>query len=366
LKKLQVAIFISGRGSNLESLIQSSVKKQSLVEVQLVVSNNSKAKGLTIAKKNKIPFIYFIPRKNFENKVMKYLKNIDIICLAGFMQVLDSKFVRQWRSRLINIHPSYLPAFKGLNAQDQAINAKASYSGCSVHYVSAKIDSGKIILQKKVKILKKDNTESLSKKILIEEHKIYPRALQMVAKTLFDIDEEPTTIYLRANPTFIEDVVEVLAPSMNPENPDQVEVTRPSDALEAQQAAEEAFTNLLLGLGSVALLVGGVAIANVMVMSVLERRMEIGVRRSIGATRREIRYQFLLESIVLSGIGGLVGVGLGTVITLAYTNYTDIVFSIPIWQILGAVFLALLIGAISGVYPAIKASKIQPAEAVRK
>ena len=187
-----------------------------------------------------------------------------------------------------------------------------------------------------------------------------------VAKTLFDIDEEPTTIYLRANPTFIEDVVEVLAPSMNPENPDQVEVTRPSDALEAQQAAEEAFTNLLLGLGSVALLVGGVAIANVMVMSVLERRMEIGVRRSIGATRREIRYQFLLESIVLSGIGGLVGVGLGTFITLAYTNYTDIVFSIPIWQILGAVFLALLIGAISGVYPAIKASKIQPAEAVRK
>ena len=184
MNKLQVAIFISGRGSNLESLIQSSFKKQSLVEVQLVISNNSKAKGLTIAKKNKIPFIHFIPRKNFESKVMKYLKNIDIICLAGFMQVLDSKFVSQWRSRLINIHPSYLPAFKGLNAQDQAIKAKASYSGCSVHYVSAKIDSGKIILQKKVKILKKDNTESLSKKILIEEHKVYPRALQMVAKTL--------------------------------------------------------------------------------------------------------------------------------------------------------------------------------------
>ena len=115
---------------------------------------------------------------------MKYLKNIDIICLAGFMQVLDLKFVRQWRSRLINIHPSYLPAFKGLNAQDQAIKAEASYSGCSVHYVSSKIDSGKIILQKKVKILKKDNTESLSKKILIEEHKVYPKALQMVAKTL--------------------------------------------------------------------------------------------------------------------------------------------------------------------------------------
>ena len=207
---------------------------------------------------------------------------------------------------------------------------------------------------------------------IIEELKIHPDLDRSVfigygaAKKLFDINEEPTTIYLRANPSFIEDVVEVIAPSMNPENPDQVEVSRPSDALEAQQAVEASFTNLLLGLGSVALLVGGVAIANVMVMSVLERRMEIGVRRSIGATRREIRYQFLLESIVLSGIGGLVGVMLGSLITLAYTNYTNIVFSIPVWQILGAVVLALLIGAISGVYPAIKASKIQPAEAVRK
>ena len=153
---------------------------------------------------------------------------------------------------------------------------------------------------------------------------------------------------------------------MNPENPDQVSVSRPSDALEAQEAAEVAFTNLLLGLGSVALLVGGVAIANVMVMSVLERRMEIGVRRSIGATRKEIRYQFLLESVLLSGVGGLVGVLLGAGITLGYTEYSNIVFSIPMLQVLGAILLALLIGALSGVYPAIKASKIQPAEAVRK
>ena len=207
---------------------------------------------------------------------------------------------------------------------------------------------------------------------ILDELKIHPdldRSVFIgygVAKTLFDIDKEPTTIYVRANPSYIEDVVEVIAPSMNPENPDQVQVSRPSDALEAQEAADAAFTNLLLGLGSVALLVGGVAIANVMVMSVLERRMEIGVRRSIGATRKEIRYQFLLESIVLSGIGGLVGVFLGTGITLGYTNYTDIVFSIPVSQVLGAILLALLIGAISGVYPAIKASKIQPAEAVRK
>ena len=189
MKKLQVAIFLSGRGSNLESLIQSSFKKQSLVKVQLVISNNPKAKGLIIAKKNKIPSVRSIPNKNFENKVMKYLKNIDIICLAGFMKVLDSKFVTKWKSRLINIHPSYLPAFKGLKAQDQAIKAKASYSGCSVHYVNSKIDSGEIILQKKVKILKKDNTESLSKKILIEEHKVYPRALQMVAKKLLKIQK---------------------------------------------------------------------------------------------------------------------------------------------------------------------------------
>ena len=207
---------------------------------------------------------------------------------------------------------------------------------------------------------------------ILDELKIHPDLDRSgfigygVAKTLFDIDKEPTTIYVRANPTYIEDVVEVIAPSMNPENPDQVQVSRPSDALEAQEAADAAFTNLLLGLGSVALLVGGVAIANVMVMSVLERRMEIGVRRSIGATRKEIRYQFLLESIVLSGIGGLVGVVLGTGVTLGYTNYTDIVFSIPVSQVLGAILLALLIGAISGVYPAIKASKIQPAEAVRK
>ncbi len=153
---------------------------------------------------------------------------------------------------------------------------------------------------------------------------------------------------------------------MNPENPDQVSVSRPSDALEAQEAAEVAFTNLLLGLGSVALLVGGVAIANVMVMSVLERRMEIGVRRSIGATRKEIRYQFLLESILLSGAGGLIGVLIGVGVTLGYTNYTNIVFSIPALEVLSAILLALLIGALSGVYPAIKASKIQPAEAVRK
>jgi len=184
LRKLKAAIFISGRGSNLESLIKSTTKKNSLVDICLVISNNPSAKGLIIANKKKVPAIYTVPKKNFEKKVSKYLKDIDVICLAGFTQVLAADFVLRWSSRLINIHPSYLPKFKGLNAQDQAIKAKLAYSGCTVHYVSPKIDSGKIILQKKIKILKKDNTESLSKKILIEEHKIYPRALQMVARRL--------------------------------------------------------------------------------------------------------------------------------------------------------------------------------------
>ena len=151
----------------MESLIKSTNKKNSLVNISLVISNNPSAKGLIIANKKKVPAIYTVPKKNFEKKVSKYLKDIDMICLAGFMQVLAADFVLRWSSRLINIHPSYLPKFKGLNAQDQAIKAKLAYSGCTVHYVSPKIDSGKIILQKKIKILKKDNTESLSKKILI-------------------------------------------------------------------------------------------------------------------------------------------------------------------------------------------------------
>ncbi len=177
-------MLISGRGSNMESLIKSTTKKNSLVDILAVISNNSSAKGLIVANKKKVPGIFVVSKKNFEKKVAKYLEDIDLICLAGFMQVLSADFVRAWSSRLINIHPSYLPEFKGLNAQEQAIKAKASSTGCTVHYVNPKIDSGEIIMQKKVKILKKDNTESLSKKILIEEHKIYPKALQMIAKRL--------------------------------------------------------------------------------------------------------------------------------------------------------------------------------------
>ena len=184
MKKINTAIFISGRGSNLESLIKFSQRKNCSFKIAAVISNNNKAKGLNIAKKNNIPIVCSITKKLFENNVEKYLHEINLICLAGFMQILSSDFVKQWHRRLLNIHPSYLPAFKGLNAQQQAIDSNADYSGCTVHYVSPNIDSGQIILQKKVKILKKDNTESLSKKILIHEHKIYPKAVEMVSKKL--------------------------------------------------------------------------------------------------------------------------------------------------------------------------------------
>ena len=131
-----------------------------------------------------MPKIFYYSKKSFEEKIKKNLYDIELICLAGFMQILSPSFVNKWKGRLINIHPSYLPHFKGLKAQQKAIVAKASFSGCTVHYVNKKIDSGNIIKQKKIKILKKDDTESLTKKILIEEHKLYPKALNVVVKKL--------------------------------------------------------------------------------------------------------------------------------------------------------------------------------------
>ena len=149
-----------------------------------VFSNNKTARGIDIAKKLNVPEIYYYSNEFFEQKIKKNLDDIELICLAGFMKILSPLFVKKWKKRLINIHPSYLPHFKGLNAQRKAIEAKASFSGCTVHYVNKKIDSGNIIKQKKIKILKKDNTESLTKKILIEEHKLYPKALNVVVNRL--------------------------------------------------------------------------------------------------------------------------------------------------------------------------------------
>ncbi len=185
------------------------------------------------------------------------------------------------------------------------------------------------------------------------------------AAALFDATRAPTAVYARVAPELVEDTVGVLPATANPENPDQVEVTRPSDALEARRAADEALTLLLVGLGAVALLVGGVAIANIMVMSVLERRREIGVRRALGATRGHVRVQFLLESMLLAGAGGVLGAGLGAAITAGFAANQDFTVAVPLPGLAASIAAALLIGGVAGLYPAIRAARIPPAEAVR-
>ncbi|MGI9667189.1 MAG: ABC transporter permease [Acidimicrobiia bacterium] len=185
------------------------------------------------------------------------------------------------------------------------------------------------------------------------------------AETYLDQDLVPSTLYVRTDPASVDDVRNVMAATVNPENPDQVEVTRPSDALEAREAAESALTNLFLGLGAVALLVGGVGIANVMVISVLERRGEIGLRRALGATRRHISVQFLGESLLLAGIGGLGGVALGAAVTATYAWLQGWNVLIPMIAIVGGLVAALLIGAVAGLYPAMRAARVSPTEALR-
>lgn len=186
-----------------------------------------------------------------------------------------------------------------------------------------------------------------------------------VAQERFGIDEAPSSVRVRTDPDDTEAVWNVLAATANPDEPSEVGVTRPSDALEAKAQADEALTALLLGLGAVALLVGGVGIANVMVISVLERRAEIGVRRALGATRRHIRLQFLVESMLLAGLGGATGVALGAAITAGYARSQDWMFSVPQAALLGGVVASLAVGAVAGLYPAARASRLAPAEAVR-
>ncbi|WP_329094396.1 ABC transporter permease [Actinomadura citrea] len=184
------------------------------------------------------------------------------------------------------------------------------------------------------------------------------------AQSRLGFDGHPTTIYTRSAEASVEDVRDVLAATAAPQAPNEVEVSRPSDALAAKKAAGEAFTGLLLGLGAVALLVGGVGVANTMVISVLERRSEIGLRRSLGATRGQIRTQFLAESLLLSALGGVAGAAVGALVTAGYAVSQGWPVVIPAWAVLGGVAATLLIGAVAGLYPAIRASRLSPTEAL--
>ncbi|MDP9848672.1 ABC transporter permease [Streptosporangium lutulentum] len=184
------------------------------------------------------------------------------------------------------------------------------------------------------------------------------------AEELLGFDGHPTTLYERSAEEAVTDVRSVLPRTVNPENPSEVNVSRPSDALAARAAADGAFTNLLLGLGAVALLVGGVGVANTMVISVLERRREIGLRRSLGATRGQVRVQFLSESLLLSTLGGIVGAALGALATVGYALYRDWPAVVPPWAIGGAVGATLVIGTVAGIYPAMRAARLSPTVAL--
>jgi putative ABC transport system permease protein len=184
------------------------------------------------------------------------------------------------------------------------------------------------------------------------------------ARTYLGFDAHPTTIYTRTDDDAVDAVRGVLAATANPEAPNEVKVSRPSDALAARNATNQAFTGLLLGLGAVALLVGGVGVANTMVISVLERRAEIGLRRSLGATRGQIRLQFLAESLLLSALGGIGGAVLGIAVTALYAATQHWPAVVPAWATAGGVGATLVIGATAGLYPAIRAARLAPTEAL--
>ena len=187
-KKIKTAVFISGTGSNLKNLKKFSLKKNSLIQIDLIISNNAKAKGLRFARKYKIKKKIYSYNKTeiSEKKILKDLKldKIRLICLAGFMKILSINFIKRFKGKILNIHPSLLPKYKGLNTHKRAIKNKEKYAGCTVHLVNSKLDSGKIILQKKVKLSKKETPLSLKKKILKHEHKLYPMAINKLFANL--------------------------------------------------------------------------------------------------------------------------------------------------------------------------------------
>jgi putative ABC transport system permease protein len=185
-----------------------------------------------------------------------------------------------------------------------------------------------------------------------------------VARSLLDFDGHPTTIYERSSDDAVQAVRNVLPQTANPEHPEEVQVSRPSDALAAKAAVNSTLTGLLLGLGAVALLVGGVGVANTMVISVLERRSEVGLRRSLGATRGQIRSQFLTESLLLSGLGGAAGAVIGAGVTAGYALWRGWPVAVPPYASIGGAAATLLIGGLAGLYPAVRASRLSPTEAL--
>ena len=186
VKKIRSCVFISGNGSNLKSLIKNSRDHNFPIKIELIISDNINAGGLRLAKKYSIPFKFFPSdnQKKFERNCLFEIKKrkIKFLCLAGFMKILSSDFIRTFHHKIINIHPSLLPKYKGINIHKRVLKSKEKYSGCTVHFVTPKLDSGKIILQKRVLICKGETENSLREKIMRQEHKIYPQSIISIFK----------------------------------------------------------------------------------------------------------------------------------------------------------------------------------------
>jgi len=186
VKKINACVFISGRGSNLKSIIKNSRDYNFPIVIKLIISNNKHAYGLKYATKYNIPFKFFSSKNqiNFERSSLIEIKKrkIEFLCLAGFMKILSKKFIKNFGYKIINIHPSLLPKFKGLNTHKRVLKNNEKFTGCTVHYVDSEMDSGKIILQKKIRINKNENEISLKKRILAQEHILYPEAIRSVFK----------------------------------------------------------------------------------------------------------------------------------------------------------------------------------------
>ena len=180
VNKINTSVFISGNGTNLKNLIKFSKANNSPIKINIVISNNKRAHGIKYAKKNKIKIkIVDFTKKHEINHLLKILKfhNIRLICLAGFLKILSKDFIKSFNGKIINIHPSLLPRYKGLNTHERVLENNEKFTGCSVHFVNEKLDDGEIILQKKIKIFKKDDVISLKNRVLKEEYKLYPKSI---------------------------------------------------------------------------------------------------------------------------------------------------------------------------------------------